>query len=147
MLLTVRGSGFYTWVTNTVTDSGSRDSLLVRLERRTHDWKVASLNPGSRGGRIFLSRVNFVCWLLLDVLSFPMLPQWHVKDPGHSAKSAGGRLHLNTHSPLTSSWNLSNSFVDLAYNSCFEYTISGMLFKKKNFKSCLIDVCFLQLFF
>ena len=30
-----------------------------------------------------------------------MLPQWHVKDPGHSAKSAGGRLHLNTHTPLT----------------------------------------------
>ena len=30
MLLTVRGSGFYTWVTNTVTDSGSRDSSLVR---------------------------------------------------------------------------------------------------------------------
>ena len=31
----------------------------------------------------------------------PMLPQWHVKDPNHSAKSAGGRLHLNTHTPLT----------------------------------------------
>ena len=30
----------------------------------------------------------------------PVLPQWHVKDPGHSAKSAGGRLHLNTHTPL-----------------------------------------------
>ena len=30
-----------------------------------------------------------------------MLPPWHVKDPGHSAKSAGGRLHLNTHTPLT----------------------------------------------
>ena len=30
-----------------------------------------------------------------------MLPQWHVKDPGHSAKSAGGRLNLNTHTPLT----------------------------------------------
>ena len=30
-----------------------------------------------------------------------VLPQWHVKDPAHSAKSAGGRLHLNTHSPLT----------------------------------------------
>ena len=30
-----------------------------------------------------------------------MLPQWHVKDSGHSAKSAGGRLHLNTHTPLT----------------------------------------------
>ena len=24
-----------------------------------------------------------------------------VKDPGHSAKSAGGRLHLNTYTPLT----------------------------------------------
>ena len=30
-----------------------------------------------------------------------MLPQRHVKDPGHSAKSAGDRLHLNTHTPLT----------------------------------------------
>ena len=30
-----------------------------------------------------------------------MSPQWHVKDPGHSAKSAGGRLHPNTHIPLT----------------------------------------------
>ena len=30
-----------------------------------------------------------------------MFLQWHVKDPSHSAKSAGGRLHLNTHTPLT----------------------------------------------
>ena len=30
-----------------------------------------------------------------------MLLQWHVKDPGHSAKNAGGRLHLNTHTSLT----------------------------------------------
>ena len=29
-----------------------------------------------------------------------MLPQQHVKDPGHSAKRAGGRLHLNPHTPL-----------------------------------------------
>ena len=27
--------------------------------------------------------------------------QWHIKDPGHSAKSADGRLHLNMHTPLT----------------------------------------------
>ena len=25
-----------------------------------------------------------------------VLPQWYVKDPGHSAKSAGGRLHLKS---------------------------------------------------
>ena len=31
----------------------------------------------------------------------PLLPWWHIKDPHNSAKSAGGRLHLNTHSSLT----------------------------------------------
>ena len=35
------------------------------------------------------------------VYSTPVLVQWHVKDPGHCAKSAGGRLHLNTYMPLT----------------------------------------------
>ena len=31
------------------------------------------------------------------ICSTAVLPQWHAKDPGHSAKSAGGRLQLNTH--------------------------------------------------
>ena len=31
------------------------------------------------------------------IRSTPVLPQQHVKDPGHSAKSAGGKLQLNTH--------------------------------------------------
>ena len=35
------------------------------------------------------------------VRSIPLLPKWNVKDPGHSAKSAGGMLHLNTHTSLT----------------------------------------------
>ena len=30
-----------------------------------------------------------------------MLPQWHVEVPGHSAESAGDRLHLNTYTSLT----------------------------------------------
>ena len=30
-----------------------------------------------------------------------MLLQRHVKDPGHSARNVGGRLHLNTHAPVT----------------------------------------------
>ena len=71
------------------------------LECRTRDQKVASSNLGRSSRRIFFSRVNFVCWLLFDVRATPVLQQWHVKDPGHSAKSAGGRLHLNTHTPLT----------------------------------------------
>ena len=62
---------------------------------------IASSNPGRSSRRILFSRVNFVCWLLFVVRSTPMLSQWHVKDPGHSAKSAGGRIHLNTHTSLT----------------------------------------------
>ena len=29
-----------------------------------------------------------------------MILQWHIKDPGHSAKSADGRLLVNTYTPL-----------------------------------------------
>ena len=80
--------------------------IVCKLEHRTHDQKIKSSNPGRSGGRIFFLRVNCVCWLLLSVHSTPMLPQWCVKDPGHSAKSAGGRLHLNIHTSLTRrSWS------------------------------------------
>ena len=34
------------------------------LEHRTRDWKVAGSNPCWNGGRIFFSRVDFLCWLL-----------------------------------------------------------------------------------
>ena len=34
------------------------------LEHRTRDWKVAGSNPCRSGGRIFFSRVNFLCWLI-----------------------------------------------------------------------------------
>ena len=71
------------------------------LERWTCDRKVVSLNLGRSGRRIFFSRVNFVCRLLSGVRFILMLLQWHVKDPSHSAKSAGGRLNLNTYTPLT----------------------------------------------
>ena len=63
--------------------------------------KVASLNLSRSSRRIFFPRVNFMCWLLFGVRSTPVLPQWHVKDSGHTTKSAGGRLHLNRHTPLT----------------------------------------------
>ena len=71
------------------------------VERRTRHRKVASSNPGRSGGRIFFCRVGFVSRLLFGVRSTLVLPQLHVKDPGHSANSAGGRLHQNTHTPLT----------------------------------------------
>ena len=43
----------------------------------------------------FSSPGSTFCALIL--VSVP--PQQHVKDPGHSAKSAGGMLQLNTHTP------------------------------------------------
>ena len=45
-----------------------------------------------------------MCWLFFGVRPPPhplVLPQWNVEDPGHSAKSADGRLHRNTHTSLT----------------------------------------------
>ena len=43
------------------------------------------------------------CWRChhwhFGIRSIPVLPQQHVKDTGHSDKSAGGRLQLNTHAP------------------------------------------------
>ena len=80
----------------------SWDSL---SECRTRDRKVTSLNPGRNGGRIFFPRVNFVCRLLLGVHFTSVLPQWHVKDPGHSAKSAGTPKHAYTLDPSKSEWN------------------------------------------
>ena len=90
------------------------------LERRTRDRKVASSNLGRSGGRIFFSRVNFVCWLLFGVRSTRVLPQWHVKKPSHSAKSAGGRLHLTTRTPLTQ-WRRSGLTVPLPRHSVGSY--------------------------
>ena len=69
----------------------------LSVERKTRDRKVASSNPGRSGGRISSPGVS----LCAVVRSTPVLPQWHIKDPGHSAKSAGGRLHLKKHTPLT----------------------------------------------
>ena len=71
------------------------------LGHRGHDRKAASSSPGRTGGRIFFSSVNVMCWLLFRVRSMPVLPQWHVKNPGHCTRSAGGRLHPHTHTPLT----------------------------------------------
>ena len=50
---------------------------------------------------MFFCRVKFLCRLLLGVRSIPVLSQRHVKDPGQSVKSEGGRLQLNNHTPLT----------------------------------------------
>ena len=78
---------------------GSRDSLLVRVP---DSWsKGCEFESQWDWRENFFSRLNSVCWRLFSVHSTLVLPQWHVKDPCHSTKSAGGRLHLNTLTPLT----------------------------------------------
>ena len=38
------------------------------LEHQTCDWKVTGSNPNRSSGRLFFSRVNFLCWLLFRCL-------------------------------------------------------------------------------
>ena len=54
---------------------------------------------GAAGEFIYLPGSTFCADSYFGIRSTPVLPQQHVKNPGHSAKSAGGRLQLNTHTP------------------------------------------------
>ena len=70
------------------------------LERRTRDRKVAGSNPCRSGGRIFFSRVNFLCWLLFRYPFHPCVTAVARKRPRSFCRSAGGMLQLNTHNTL-----------------------------------------------
>ena len=69
------------------------------LERRTLIERSRVRLPAGGAGE-FPSLESTFCALIRCPFT-PVLLQWHVKDPGLPAKSAGGRLHLNTHRPLT----------------------------------------------
>ena len=50
---------------NSTSGTSSKGAGIAQwLEHRTRDWKVAGSNPCWNGGRIFFSRVDFLCWLL-----------------------------------------------------------------------------------
>ena len=89
--------GWLEWETSMCTLQQLGAGIAQMIEHWIHDWKVASLNCG----RMIFSKGNFLCWPFFGVHSTPVLLQWHIKDPFHFAKIAGGRLHLNTHAPLT----------------------------------------------
>ena len=59
---------FTGWGSDRVNQSSGNSSrtgtgIAQWLERRTRDWKVPGSNPCRSGGRIFFSRVDFLCWL------------------------------------------------------------------------------------
>ena len=53
--------------------------------------------PAGAVGELSSPGSTFCAGSYFGIRSTPVLPQYHVKDPGHSAKRAGGRLQLNTH--------------------------------------------------
>ena len=55
--------------------------------------------PAGEAGEFSSPGSAFCADSFFGVRSTPVLPQQHVKDPGHSAKSADGRLQLNAHAP------------------------------------------------
>ena len=72
------------------------DEIFLRNKKRCF---LAHIEPGAVG-EVSTPRSTFCADSYLGVRSSPMLLQQHVKDPGQSAKSAGGTLQLNTHAPF-----------------------------------------------
>ena len=67
------------------------------LERRTRDRKVRVRIPAGAAGEFSSPELTFCADSCSVSVPPPVSPQWHVKDPGHSAKSAGAMSQLNTH--------------------------------------------------
>ena len=53
--------------------------------------------PAGAAGELFSPGSTFCADSYFGICSTSVLPQQHITDPSHSAKSAGGRLQLNTH--------------------------------------------------
>ena len=51
------------------------------LEHQPRDWKVTGSNPCLSGGKIFFSRVNFLCWLLFWYPFHPRVTAVALKRP------------------------------------------------------------------
>ena len=70
------------------------------VKRQTRDRKVAGSSPSRSGGRIFLSRVNFLCWLLFRYPYHPRVTTVaHKRSRSFCQMGKGDRLQLNTHAP------------------------------------------------
>ena len=77
----------------------SWDSLLVRaLDSWSKGYEFKSQHERQEN---FLLQSQLCVLALIWCRSTPVLLQWHIKDSGHFAKSAGCRLHLNMHTLLT----------------------------------------------
>ena len=69
------------------------------LEHRTCDQMLWIRIPAGAVGEFSSPGSTFCADSYFGLCSTPVLLQQHVKDHGHSAKSAGGRLQLNMYAP------------------------------------------------
>ena len=56
--------------------------------------------PAGAAGEFSSPDLTFCADSYLVSVQLAMLPQWHIKDAGYSAKIASDRFDLNTHTPL-----------------------------------------------
>ena len=61
--------------------------------------KVPGSSPALAAGECSFPWSAFCADFYFGIRSTPVLPLWHVKVPGHSAKGTGGRLQLNAYAP------------------------------------------------
>ena len=85
----------------TITQEGTAAGWLVGYSAVLAIERLRVRIPARAAGEFSFLESTSCADSLSGVRSTPVLSQWHIKDPGHSAKSAGGRLHLNTHTPST----------------------------------------------
>ena len=78
--------------------NGSLYSLLIRSPKL---WSKGCEFESRQERQIFFSPESTLCAVSFGVRFTPVLPQWHVKDPGHPAICTDGGLYLNAHTPLT----------------------------------------------
>ena len=82
---------------------GSGDSSVVRARGLVIERSRVRI-PAGAAGEFSSPGSTFCADSYFGIRSTPVLPQVARKRSGHSAKSAGGRLPLNTHTPYVCSF-------------------------------------------
>ena len=87
------------WINTSLYTMGSRDSLLVRVP---DSWsKGCQFESWQERWKNFLLQSKLCVLTLIQCPFHPLVTTVARKSPGHTAITAGGRLHLNTHTSLS----------------------------------------------
>ena len=124
------------WTIQTEHTKGTLGARMAQwLERRARDRKVPSSNPGRSDGRIFFSRVSFLCWLLFQYPFHPRVTTVAGKRSRSFCHKCSGTLHTYTlpmwlwmkwHCNLVHGWNgrISRGTSHATSTERYQYTTS-----------------------